>query len=84
MSSTTCHFWPIFEGLNDWIIIRLEPTASTSKEEIKEIWAVALDGIATRMAEKVEVGRFGAFHTDDPDADGYYLVKWISVPYTIQ
>jgi hypothetical protein len=36
------------------------------------------------MAEKVEVGSFGTFHTDDPDADGYYLVEWTSVPYTIQ
>jgi hypothetical protein len=83
-SSTTCHFWPIFEGLNDWIIITLEPTASTSREEIEETWAVALEGIATRMAEKVEVGMFGTFQTDDPDADGYYLVEWTSVPYTIQ
>jgi hypothetical protein len=84
VSSTTCHLWPIFEGLNDWIIITLEPTASTSREEIEETWAVALEGIATRMAEKVEVGMFGTFQTDDPDADGYYLVEWTSVPYTVQ
>jgi hypothetical protein len=83
-SSTTCHFWPIFEGLNDWIIITLEPTANTSREEIEETWAEALDGIATRMAEKVEVGMFGAFQTADPDTDGYYLVEWTSVPNTIQ
>jgi hypothetical protein len=34
--------------------------------------------------EKVEVDMCGAFQTDDPDADGYYLVEWISLLYTIQ
>jgi hypothetical protein len=65
-------------------IITLEPTASTSREEVEETWAVALEGIATRMAEKVEVGMFQTFQTDDPDADGYYLVEWTSIPYTVQ
>ena len=36
------------------------------------------------MAEKINIGGHGAFGTEDENADGYYIVKWTSVPYTLQ
>ena len=36
------------------------------------------------MAEKVTDGGVGVFQTEDPDADGYYLIKWTTSPYTLQ
>ena len=32
----------------------------------------------------VKEGNFGAFSTLDEDADGYYVVVWTSVLYTLQ
>ena len=38
------------------------------------------------MAEKLVgcVGKYGAFSTLDEDADGYYIIKFTSEPYTLQ
>ena len=34
-----------------------------------------------RTMDRIEVGKVGSMGTDDPEADGYYLVKWIQEPY---
>ena len=36
------------------------------------------------MNERILIGTFGAMRTDDEATQGYYLVKWITEPYTIQ
>ena len=36
------------------------------------------------ISREIEIGNIGAVVTDDPDADGYYLVEWTSIPYTCQ
>jgi hypothetical protein len=36
------------------------------------------------MAERIEVDGYGAFMTDDPSADGYYVVQWAMPPYMLQ
>jgi hypothetical protein len=36
------------------------------------------------MAERVNVGSFGALSTEDPDANRYYVVEWTSDPCTLQ
>ncbi len=46
-----CKFWPLFEGLNDWVIVSLIPTKNADLEELQEAQAVVLEGIATMMAE---------------------------------
>lgn len=51
---------------------------------MEEAHAYALKGIETINSEKVEKGNHGAFCTNDPDADGYYVVQWSSDPYTLQ
>jgi hypothetical protein len=79
-----CALWPVFEGCNDWLIVVLVPKADADEEEIEEAQAVALHGLATRMSEKVQHGNYGAFSTEDPHADGYYIVQWTSDPYTLQ
>jgi hypothetical protein len=30
------------------------------------------------------MGNYGAFSTDDPEADGYYIVQWTGDPHTLQ
>ena len=62
----------------------MKRTSADDDGEFEEAQEIILDGIAEQMAERLIVGKVGAFLTDDPDADGYYLVKWDSVPYTLQ
>ena len=70
--------------MNDWKIINLKPRADADEDELEEAHAYALNGIETMNSEKVEIGNHGAFATNDPDADGYYVVQWTSDPYTLQ
>jgi hypothetical protein len=86
-----CHWWSMFEGLNDWHIVELhrvrQKIAAVDEiagNEYNEAQDVVLDAFAVRMAEDVVAGRNGAFMTEDPDTDGYYVVEWSSSPYTLQ
>ena len=89
-SSTSCIFWPIFmraagePGLNDWRIVKLEPKKSSDPEEAEEARAEVLAGMTELMAETIQIGAYGAIATTDEDADGYYIVRWTTEPYTIQ
>jgi hypothetical protein len=83
-SSTACKWQGIFLGLNDWNMVNLLPTNKSDLEEIEDTQAVALSGITTMMAERVNVGSFGALSTEDPDANGHYVVEWTSDPCTLQ
>jgi hypothetical protein len=83
-----CELAPIFaDGLNDWHIADVKQETGDDGgdlDEIDEANSRLLVGIATRMAERVIDGGVGVFATEDPDADGYYLVKWTTCPYTLQ
>jgi hypothetical protein len=81
-SSTACILWEIFEGLNDWNIVQLLPGNNNDEEEIQTIHQIVLDAKAESLC--VEKDNVGAFRTEDPDADGYYLVKWSSQPYRLE
>jgi hypothetical protein len=81
-SCTTCILWEIFEGLNDWNIVQLLPGKDNDDEEIQTIHKMVLDAKVESL--RVEEGKIGAFQTEDPDSDGYYLVKWTSTPYRLE
>ena len=89
-SSTGCMFWPIFKkaagerGINDWRIVKLEPKKQSDPSEEEEAREEVLAGMTEMMAQSIETGKYGAFATTDEDADGYYVVKWTSEPYTLQ
>ena len=53
-------------------------------ETLEEAKDAALGDIATRMSEHVTIGRYGAFMTSDKTSQGYYIVHWCSIPYTLQ
>jgi hypothetical protein len=83
-SSVTCKWWGTFLGLNDWHVVNLEPTNKSDLEEIEDTQAFALCGITTMMAERVVIGSHGALSTDDPDANGCYVIEWTGNPCTLQ
>ena len=75
-------YWPLFEGLNDWNVVSL--TELGEMEMLEEAKEAALGDIATCMSEDVIIGGYGAFMTNDKTSRGYYIVQWMSVPYTLQ
>ena len=88
-SSTGCLRWKIFvlegqPGINDWKIIDIGPKKVSDPKEEEEAHAQLLEGVMEMMAETVKANQYGAFSTEDEDADGYYIVKWTSDPYTLQ
>jgi hypothetical protein len=85
-SSANCHWWwPIFEGLNDWTVALLVPGKKDKDKDdvIFEAQTLFLDAMAQQAQSDIGVGGVGAFATEDPDADGYYLVEWVDEPRTL-
>jgi hypothetical protein len=79
-----CKYWPIFEGLNDWKIEKLEPKKDCDEADIVAARQEVLVGITSKIAESISEGGFGAVMTEDESTHGYYVVNWTSNPYTLQ
>ena len=43
-----------------------------------------LGGISDNMASLVKLGKYGAINSVDTTAMGYYVIKYLSEPYTLQ
>eukprot|EP00966_Prymnesium_polylepis_P239845 5546282-Prymnesium_polylepis.1 len=85
--STRCEKFEMFKqadgsSLNDWRLIQLVPKKESDPDEEVEAHDEVLMSMATMAAERVQVGGYGALATED--ADGYYIFKWTSEPYTQQ
>ena len=78
-----CLYYRNFKGYNNWRVVNLITTNIATEDEEK-IYNTILHGIEARMNERILIGTFGAMRTDDEATQGYYLVKWITEPYTIQ
>lgn len=83
-ASTDCQMYKIFEGLNDWKLIRLVDTKDSDIDLNDEVHELVLEGITERLATRVEAGGYGAVSTDDPEADGYYVLQWDSEPREVE
>eukprot|EP00957_Ditylum_brightwellii_P113657 8665253-Ditylum_brightwellii.AAC.1 len=58
--------------------------SSTNETAIQDVHKVLWDSIGLHMAELMKNGSYGAFNTDDPKADGLYIVKFVEHPHTFQ
>ena len=45
---------------------------------------VVLDGISKNMAYIAQLGKYGANNAADPTTMRYYVIKYLSEPYTLQ
>jgi hypothetical protein len=52
-------------------------------DDIFEAQNLFLDAMAQQTQSDIVVGSVGAFATEDPDADDYYLVEWVDKPKTL-
>ena len=59
-------------------------TINVTSEDEEKGYETILHGIETRMNERILTRTFGAMITNDEATQGYYLVKWIKEPHTVQ
>ena len=60
-------------------------TKATTEDDVVFAHAKFLVDHATRMADEVVAGKYGAFSTNnDRYKEGYYLVEWTDEPFTLQ
>ena len=79
-----CTLWPSYEGDNNWKICQLVPTTVENEKGVRVSMQCVLNAMEGRMSMMIREGEVGAIGTEDEAAMGYYLVKWLSEPYTLQ
>eukprot|EP00957_Ditylum_brightwellii_P081668 6212541-Ditylum_brightwellii.AAC.1 len=56
----------------------------TTGDDLEEIHTAILSITASNTAVEVTENAYIAIITENPEADGYYVVKFTSSPYTLQ
>jgi hypothetical protein len=79
-----CELWPSYEGANDCKIVTLMPKMEADKKVVRESLHCILNALVACMSLMMREGHIGAVGMTDEKAMGYYLVKWLSKPYTLQ
>jgi hypothetical protein len=79
-----CLLWLSYEGANNWRISELVPRTDEDKRGARKGMKCVLDALEARISRMVRKGDVGAIGTTDEEAMGYYVVKWLSKPYTLQ
>jgi hypothetical protein len=79
-----CTLWPSYEGANDWMFCQLVPKTEADKKGAWESHNSVLGTMKAPMSLMVREGEMGAIGMADEAALGYYVVKWLSNPYTLQ
>jgi hypothetical protein len=79
-----CKLWHSYEGANNWEIVALMPKAEADKKVARESLHCILNVLVACMSLMMREGHVGAVGTTDKAVMGYYHVKWLSKPYTLQ
>ena len=53
-------------------------------EEIENFYQVVLDVISENMSSFIKRSKYGAINTTDTSKMGYYVINFMSEPYTLQ
>jgi hypothetical protein len=72
------------KGANNWKICTLMPKMEADKKLVRKSLRCVLNVLEARMSLMMRKGQVGAVGTSDEAVMGYYLVKWLSKPYTLQ
>ena len=84
-----CKYRSVLGDRNNWYFCTLnqrKPTDTGNEDFLDDAadlhrWGIR-EHITAVVGEEIRIGCYGAIITTDPDADGYYLVKWTGTPYT--
>jgi hypothetical protein len=79
-----CVLWPSYEGVNNWKICQLFPVTDENEKGVRDLILCILIAMDVRMLLIAQDGEVGAVTTIDKAAMGYYQVKWLSKPNTLQ
>ncbi len=79
-----CTLWPSYEGGNDWKICQLVPKTEADKKGARESHHCILSASEACISLMVRKGKVGAIGIADNAVMGYYVVKLLSKPYTLQ
>ncbi len=78
-----CKLWPSYKGANNWRICALVPKTEADKKQAHELLRCILNTLAACMSLMMHEGQVGAVGKSDEAVMGYYLIKWLSEPYTL-
>ena len=78
---TDCKYRDVFEDTNDWHLVTVAPRSDCRDEDIDEAKLIVLDSMKEITASEINIGNVGAFSTQDPTYEGFYLVEWTSLPF---
>ena len=70
-------------SFKNWNVI-ISTNKETSIEDSDVVHKVVLYGISENMASLIQLGKHGAINAADTNTMGYYVVKYLSEPYTLQ
>ena len=79
-----CKYHSVLGNYNQWIIMDFSRDSDIDDDCFDEIHKILLDSIGTNMAELVEINSYGAININDSKADGFYIVKFVENPHTLQ
>ena len=86
-----CIYKEVFEGYNEWKIISLKsiPTKDAEEDfdpadEMEELFNDILGEYEIEAANQIEKDMFGAYQTEDPNTDGFYIIQWMSHVYRLE
>ena len=58
-------------------------TTNVTSAEKEKVYEIVLHGIEAKINERILIGHFGAMKTNNEATQRYYLVEWLSEPYTV-
>jgi hypothetical protein len=79
-----CELWPSYEGANNWRISQLVARTPENKTGTRETNKCVLNAMKARIAMIIREGKIGAVATTDKAVMGYYVVEWLTEPYSLQ
>jgi hypothetical protein len=77
-----CIYYPMYNGLNDWLRITFRPSRDSDKDELVEAQEWTLQQIGERTSAQIAIDNYGAYLVDDRMK--YYLVRWTSMPWKVE
>ena len=78
-----CTYRPVLGSFNNCNIIQ-STNKTTSTEDFDAVYKVVRDVIIETMAFLVQLGKYGATNSAYPTKMVYYVIKYLSEPYTLQ
>ena len=78
-----CIHWPLLGSFNSCNRIKFTNKITTNKD-FDAMHKVLLIVISEKVYELIHNGKYGAIYNADPTTMGYYVVKFLSEPYTLQ